>query len=36
VFNAVINTDNLGPEQVLEQAKNAVKKYYDSKTITKS
>lgn len=36
VFNAVINTDNLGPEQVLEQAKNAVKNYYDSKTTTKS
>lgn len=36
VFNAIINTDNLGPDQVLEQAKNAVKKYYDSQTITKS
>ena len=36
VFNAIINTDDLGPDQVLEQAKNAVKKYYDSQTITKS
>jgi cytidylate kinase len=36
VFNVIINTDNLGPGQVLEQAKNAVKKYYDSQTITKS
>ena len=36
VFNIVIHTDNLGPGQVLEQAKNAVKKYYDSQTITKS
>ena len=36
VFNAIIDTDDLGPDQVLEQAKNAVKKYYDSQTITKS
>ncbi|MGI0017556.1 MAG: AAA family ATPase [Nitrosotalea sp.] len=36
VFNIIINTDDLGPGQVLEQAKNAVKKYYDSQTITKS
>lgn len=36
VFNKVINTDGLGPEHVLEQAKNAVKKYYDSQTTTKS
>jgi cytidylate kinase len=36
VFNAVINTDDLGPDQVLKQAKHAVKNYYDSQTITKS
>ncbi|SMH72506.1 cytidylate kinase family protein [Candidatus Nitrosotalea okcheonensis] len=36
VFNTIINTDNLGPEQVLTQAKNAVKNYYDAQTITKS
>ena len=36
VFNKIINTDDLGPAQVLEQAKNAVKKYYDTQTITKS
>jgi CMP/dCMP kinase len=36
VFNKIINTDDLGPEQVLEQAKNAVKYYYDTQTITKS
>ncbi len=36
VFNTIIATDNLGPDQVLEQAKNAVKNYYDSQTITKS
>jgi CMP/dCMP kinase len=36
VFSVIINTDDLGPGQVLEQAKNAVKKYYDSQTITKS
>ncbi|MGI0066258.1 MAG: cytidylate kinase family protein [Nitrosotalea sp.] len=36
VFNTIISTDNLGPDQVLEQAKNAVKNYYDSQTITKS
>jgi cytidylate kinase len=36
VFNKIINTDNLGPVQVLEQAKNVVKKYYDTQTITKS
>ena len=36
VFNKVINTDGLGPEHVLEQARNVVKKYYDSQTIAKS
>jgi len=33
VFDKVINTDGLGPAQVLEQATMAVKNYYDSKTI---
>ncbi len=32
VFNKVIDTDELGPDQVLEQARNAVKNYYDSQT----
>jgi cytidylate kinase len=36
VFNKIINTDDLGPDQVLDQAINAVKNYYDTKTITKS
>lgn len=36
VFNKTINTDNLGPGQVLEQAINAVEKFYDTQTITKS
>lgn len=36
VFDKVINTDDLGPEQVLKQAKQIVKNYYDSKTITGS
>jgi CMP/dCMP kinase len=36
VFNKIINTDNLGPGQVLEQAIDAVKRYYDTQTITKS
>ncbi len=36
VFNKIIHTDDLGPEQVLEQAKNAVRRYYDSKTIATS
>jgi cytidylate kinase len=36
VFNKIIDTDDLGPKEVLEQAKNAVKKYYDTQTITKS
>lgn len=36
VFSIIIHTDNLGPEQVLAQAKSAVKKYYDSQTIAKS
>ena len=36
VFDKIINTDDLGPEQVLEQAKNAVRHYYDTQTITKS
>ncbi|HEX5458211.1 MAG TPA: cytidylate kinase family protein [Candidatus Nitrosotalea sp.] len=36
VFNTIINTDDLGPDQVLKQAKHAVKNYYDSQTITKS
>lgn len=31
VFYKIINTDNLGPQQVLEQAKKIVKGYYDSK-----
>ena len=36
VFNKIINTDNLGPSQVLDQAIDAVKRYYDTQTITKS
>ena len=36
VFDEIINTDGLGPEKVLELAKKAVKKQYESKTITKS
>jgi|SRR5579885_682588 cytidylate kinase len=32
VFYKIINTDNLGPQQVLEQAKKIVKDYYDAKT----
>jgi len=36
VFNKIINTDNLGPGQVLEQAIDAVEKHYDTQTITKS
>lgn len=32
VFNEIINTDGLGPEQVLERAKAAVKKHYETKT----
>lgn len=32
VFYKIIDTDNLGPQQVLEQAKKIVKGYYDSKT----
>ncbi len=32
VFYKIINTDDLGPQQVLEQAKKIVKEYYDSKT----
>jgi CMP/dCMP kinase len=36
VFDKIIDTDDLGPKQVLEQAKNAVKKYYDTQTIRKS
>ncbi len=31
VFYKIIDTDNLGPQQVLEQAKKIVKGYYDSK-----
>ncbi len=36
VFDKVINTDGLGPDQVLEQAKKAVRNYYDSKTTSRS
>jgi cytidylate kinase len=36
VFNEIINTDDLGPQQVLVQAINAVKKYYDSQTTKRS
>ncbi len=36
VFDEIINTDGLGPDQVLELAKKAVKKHYDSQTTRKS
>lgn len=36
VFDAIINTDDLGPEQVLEQAKAAVKNHYGTKTVGRS
>jgi len=36
VFYKVINTDGLGPDQVLEHAKKAVRDYYDTKTVRKS
>ena len=36
VFDTVINTDGLGPDQVLEQAKKAVRNFYDSKTTPRS
>jgi CMP/dCMP kinase len=36
VFDEVINTDGLGPDQVLEKAKKAVRSYYDSKTTSRS
>ncbi|TLY09390.1 MAG: AAA family ATPase [Thaumarchaeota archaeon] len=36
VFYKVINTDDLGPDQVLEHAKKAVRDYYDTKTVRKS
>ena len=36
VFDTVIDTDGLGPDQVLEQAKKAVRNFYDSKTTSRS
>ena len=36
VFYKVINTDGLGPDQVLEHAKKTVRDYYDTKTVRKS
>ena len=36
VFDTVINTDGLGPDQVLEQAKKAARNFYDSKTTPRS
>lgn len=36
VFDEIINTDGLGPEQVLERAKTAVKKHYEIKATRKS
>jgi len=36
VFYKVINTDGLGPDQVLGHAKKAVRDYYDTKTVRKS
>lgn len=36
VFDEVINTDGLGPGQVLEFATNAVKNHYEAKTTRKS
>ncbi len=36
VFDEIINTDGLGPDQVLEFATKAVKNYYETKTTRKS
>ncbi len=36
VFDEIINTDVLGPEQVLELAKKTVKNHYDTQTTRKS
>jgi CMP/dCMP kinase len=36
VFDEIINTDGLGPDKVLEQAKKVVKKYYESQTAKQS
>jgi cytidylate kinase len=36
VFNKVIHTDDLGPEQVLDQARKVVKNYYETQTTGKS
>ncbi len=36
VFYKVINTDGLGPDQVLEHAKKGVRDYYDTKTVRRS
>ncbi len=36
VFNEIINTDGLGPEQVLERAKEVVKNRYGAQTTRKS
>jgi len=36
VFDTAIDTDGLGPDQVLEQAKKAVRNFYDSKTTSRS
>ena len=36
VFDEIINTDGLGPDQVLELAKKAVKNYYEHKTTNQS
>lgn len=36
VFDEIINTDELGPDKVLELAKKAVKNYYESQTTKQS
>lgn len=36
VFDEIIDTDGLGPEQVLQRAKAAVKKHYETKATRKS
>ena len=36
VFDEIINTDELGPDQVLERAKTAVKNRYGAQTARKS
>ena len=36
VFDTAIDTDGLGPDQVLEQAKKAARNFYDSKTTPRS